>query len=78
MSHRDLHPLFVPWVSTVLAVLAWWWCVRHVGVWANLMQPLLPVILVPALWRSWRWVHSRGGADRRGHERRVNNRRDDA
>jgi hypothetical protein len=77
MSRRDLHPLVVPWAITLLTVLVWWWCVRHVGVWASLMQPLLPLILVPALWRSWRWIHSRGSQDRRGHERRLDNRRDD-
>lgn len=78
MSHRDLHPLLVPWAITLLAVLVWWWCVRHVGVWGSLLQPLLPLILVPALWRSWRWFHSRGDHDRRGHERRMDKRRHDA
>ena len=78
MSHRNLHPLLVPWAFTLLTVLVWWWCVRHVGVWASLMQPLLPLILVPALWRSWRWIHSRGGHDRRDHERRMDKRRDDS
>jgi hypothetical protein len=51
---------------------------RHVGVWASLLQPLLVVILIPALWRTWRWLHSRHGDDRRDHERRMDKRRDDA
>ena len=78
MSHRDIHPLVVIWAATVLAVLLWWWGMRHVGVWASLLQPLLALILIPALWRSWRWLHARRGEDRRGHERRMENRRDDA
>ena len=78
MARRDLHPLVVPWAATVVAVLVWWWCIRHVGVWASLLQPLLPLILVPALWRSWRWLHARRGGDRRDHDRRTEHRRDDA
>jgi hypothetical protein len=78
MAHRNFHPLVVVWAATVMAVLLWWWAMRHVGVWASLMQPLLPLIFVPALWRSWRWLHSRHGEDRRDHERRTDHRRDDA
>ena len=78
MSHRDLHPLTVTWAVTVLAVLLWWWAERHVGVWGSLLQPLLPLILIPALWRTWRWLHARRGDDRRDHERRTDKRRDDA
>jgi hypothetical protein len=54
---------------------AWWWAVRNLAIWAELFKPLLPLILLPALWRSWRWLHTRR-KDRRDHERRITNRRD--
>jgi hypothetical protein len=54
---------------------AWWWVVRNLAVWAELFKPLLPLILLPAIWRTWRWLHKRR-KDRRDHERRHANRRD--
>lgn len=75
MAMRDFRPLLVTWAATLLAFGAWWWTVHHLAVWAELLKPLLPLVFLPAIWRSWRWMHARR-KDRRDHDRRMLNRRE--
>jgi hypothetical protein len=70
MSKRHYRPIVVTWIATLLGVLLWWWSMRQFGVFGDLLKPALPLILAPALWKSWRWFHARHGDDRRDHERR--------
>jgi hypothetical protein len=77
MSKRDVRPLLATWAATLFGVACWWWAVRHLTVWAELAKPLLPLIVLPALWRSWHWFHARRRDDRRDHERRLESRRED-
>ena len=75
MAMRDVRPLLWTWAATLLGFAAWWWIVHNLTVWAELVKPFLVLLLAPALWRSWRWMHARR-KDRRDHDRRMANRRD--
>ena len=76
MSKRDSRPLLIIWAITAAAVLFWWYGIHHLAVWAELLKPLLPLLFVPALWRTWRWIHVRRRDDRRDHDRRHETRRE--
>lgn len=76
MSKRNTRPLLVTWIVTAAVVLVWWWLIRHIGIWSNLLVPAFPLLLLPALWRSWHWFHARRVDDRRDHDRRTERRRD--
>jgi hypothetical protein len=45
--------------------------------WSGMVQPLLPIILVPAVVATWRWLRPRSDADRRDGDRRHRDRRED-
>jgi uncharacterized membrane protein (DUF106 family) len=77
MATRDFRPLLLTWVVTLTVLAVWWWAVHHMTIWAELMKPLLPLILIPALWRTWHWLHARRRGDRRDHERRLESRREE-
>lgn len=77
MPLRDARLLLLTWALTLAGVACWWWAVLHLTVWAELVKPLFPFVLAPALWRTWHWLHARRRNDRRDHDRRLGDRRED-
>jgi 4-hydroxybenzoate polyprenyltransferase len=73
---RRPRQLIVVWVVSAALVSLLFWFERSAPAFHELILPFYWIILAVALVFTWRWFRARSQKDRRGSERRRNDRRD--
>jgi len=85
MPHSDHHvpfhgrrPVRVlgAWALTLLVEAFLYHFSTTKPAWSGMVRPLLPIILLPAIVATWRWLRPRSASDRRDADRRRHDRRD--
>ena len=73
---RRPRQLLVVWGLALLLVGLIYWLEYSAPALHDLVQPFYWITLFVTLFLSWRWFRARSRKDRRGEDRRRNNRRD--
>jgi len=73
---RRPRQLLVVWGVSILLIALIYWLEISAPALHDLLLPFYWIILAVALFLTWRWLRARSRKDRRGHDRRRADRRD--